>query len=226
MYTPQPGPPARMYMLVADKDGVAGVTVWGDTVNQLMGTSDVIGRSVVIPNCSMSFYNNKRSLNVPRNHVIHFTETSPHAEWWAAKLLAESVNTQQIKIMPDHSVVNLYAICAGIRREEKTQGKHVCSMAKTTIAINTMAANGEMKMVAVWSMADEYGEIEVRDWSGAAYRDCDYVDKTVRLRRVRLSSNGSSVKMAEFMPGANGTKCMVAPLHSMMRWWLGDHYKQ
>lgn len=123
MYTPQDGPPARMYMLVADKDGVAGVTVWGDTVLQLMSTPNVIGRSISIPNCSLSFYNNKKSLNVPRNHVIHFTETSPHAEWWAGKLTNESITTLAIKSMPDHAVVNIHAVCAGIRREEKTQGK-------------------------------------------------------------------------------------------------------
>ncbi len=58
-------------------------------------------------------------------------------------------------------------------------------------------------------MTDEHGELEVRDWSGATYRDCEYLDKTVRLRRVRVSSNGSSVKVAEFMPGANGTKVMI-----------------
>jgi hypothetical protein len=73
-------------------------------------------------------------------------------------------------------------------------------------------------------MIDEHGELEVRDWSGATYRDCEYLDKTVRLRRVRVSSNGSSVKVAEFMPGANGTKVMVAPHLAMMRWWLGDNY--
>lgn len=123
MYTPQPGPPARMYMLVADKDGVAGVTIWGDTVHHLTGTADVIGRAVNIPGCSMSFYNGKRSLNVPRNHVMHFPATSPHSEWWASKLLEESVTTQQLLAMPDHSVANLFAVCAGIRREERTSSK-------------------------------------------------------------------------------------------------------
>jgi hypothetical protein len=224
MYTPQQGPPQRMYMLVADKDGVAGVTVWGDTVNQLMGTSDVIGRTVNIPNCSMSFYNNKRSLNVQRNHVIHFTETSPHAEWWAAKLLAESVSTQSIKNMPDNSVVNLFCVCASIRRDEKTQGNLTQNASPFTI--NNYAADGRVKIVAVWTMADEHGEVEVRDWSGATYQDSDYVDKTIRLRRVRVSSAPNSVKMAEFMPGKNGTKCMVAPHNAMMRWWLGDKPKQ
>jgi len=123
LYSPQPGPPARMYMLVADKDGVAGVTVWGDTVHQLTGTSDVIGRAVNIPGCTMSFYNGKRSLNVPRNLVIHFPETSPHHEWWASKLMEESVTTNKILTMPDHTVANIFAVCAGIRREERTSCK-------------------------------------------------------------------------------------------------------
>jgi hypothetical protein len=123
LYSPQPGPPARMYMLVADKDGVAGVTVWGDTVHQLAGTSDVIGRAVNIPGCTMSFYNGKRSLNVPRNLVIHFPETSPHHEWWASKLVEESVTTKQMLTMPDHTVASVFAVCAGIRREERTSCK-------------------------------------------------------------------------------------------------------
>ena len=37
-----------MYMLVADQDGVAGVTVWGDTVRQLTETADAIGLGPVM----------------------------------------------------------------------------------------------------------------------------------------------------------------------------------
>jgi hypothetical protein len=112
-----------MYMLVADKDGVAGVTVWGDTVNQLMGTADVIGKAVNIPGCSMSFYNGKRSLNVPRNHVVHFPDASPHMDWWSSKLQEESVTTKQLLALPDQSIANVFAICASIIRDEKTQCK-------------------------------------------------------------------------------------------------------
>ena len=127
MYNPQEGPPARMYMLVADKDGVAGVTVWGDTVAQLNDSSDVIGRAVDIPGCSLSCYNGKRSLNVPRNHSIRFPENSPHAEWWEGLMQRESVNTQQMLALPENTIANLFAVCATIRREEKTQGK-ICSL--------------------------------------------------------------------------------------------------
>jgi hypothetical protein len=79
MYSPQMGPPARMYMLIADKDGVAGVTVWGDTVLQLMDSNDVVGQAVSIPGCSLSLYNGKRGVNVPRNHTIAFPSVSPHS---------------------------------------------------------------------------------------------------------------------------------------------------
>jgi hypothetical protein len=57
-------------------------------------------------------------------------------------------------------------------------------------------------------MTDEQGTVEIRDWSGATYRDIDYVDQTVRLRRVRVTSaSATGTKIAEFMPGPNGTKC-------------------
>ena len=80
-----------------------------------------------------------------------------------------------------------------------------------------------MKTVAIWTMVDEHGEIELRDWSGASYQDSDYVDKSVRIKRVRVSSTGNSAsKVAEFLPGRNGTKFMVAPRLSLMKWWLGD----
>jgi len=83
-------------------------------------------------------------------------------------------------------------------------------------------ANGAIKSVAVWNMVDKHGEMDVRDWSGATYQDSDFVDKTVRMRRVRVTSVGNSnVKVAEFMPGANGTKFMVAPHADMMKWWMG-----
>jgi hypothetical protein len=56
-----------------------------------------------------------------------------------------------------------------------------------------------MKIVAVWTMCDEHGEIEIRDWSGATYQDSDYTDKSVRIKRVRVSSTtNSSIKSAEF----------------------------
>jgi hypothetical protein len=72
-------------------------------------------------------------------------------------------------------------------------------------------------------MVDEHGEIELRDWSGANYQDSDYVDKTVRIKRVRVSSIiNSSSKVAEFLPGRNGSKIMVAPCVALMKWWLGD----
>jgi hypothetical protein len=124
LYTPQPGPPARMYMLVGDNAGVAGVTVWGDTVSQLTSEPDIIGRAVSIPGCTMSFYNGKRSLNVSRNHVIHFPDNSPHAEWWTSKLQAPSLTTQELLALPDNSIANVLAVCAGIRREEKTACKN------------------------------------------------------------------------------------------------------
>ena len=85
------------------------------------------------------------------------------------------------------------------------------------------AANGSIKTVAVWTMVDEHGQVEIRDWSGATYQDIDYVDKTVRIRRVRITSTpNTNHKIAEFLPGCNGTKYMVAPRLQMMRWWLGD----
>jgi hypothetical protein len=31
----------------------------------------------------------------------------------------------------------------------------------------------------------------------------------------------SNTKVAEFLPGMNGTKFMVTPRHEMMKWWLG-----
>ena len=86
-----------------------------------------------------------------------------------------------------------------------------------------MIADGTIKLMAVWTMADQHGEVEIRDWSGATYQDSDYTDQTVRLRRIRVASViNSTTKVAEFMPGMNGTKFMVAPRHEMMRWWLGD----
>ena len=121
MYSPQPGPPARMYMLVADKDGVAGVTVWGDTVNQLLSTPDVVGRAITIPGCTISCYQGKRSLNVPRNHVIQLPDVSPHKDWWEEKLQAESLTTKQMQTMQDNTICNLFAVCAGLRLEERTQ---------------------------------------------------------------------------------------------------------
>ncbi len=125
MYSPQPGPPARMYMLVADKDGVAGVTVWGDTVQQLLTSPDVVGRAVTIPGCSISSYQGKRSLNVPRHHVIQLPDVSPHLDWWEEKLQAESVTTKQMQSMPDNTICNLFAVCAGMRREERTQSNTI-----------------------------------------------------------------------------------------------------
>ena len=124
MYSPQMGPPARMYMLIADKDGVAGVTVWGDTVLQLMDSNDVVGQAVSIPGCSLSLYNGKRGVNVPRNHTIAFPSVSPHSDWWESKLQEEPITTQKVQSLPEHSVTNIFAICCAIRREEKTQCKH------------------------------------------------------------------------------------------------------
>ena len=84
-----------------------------------------------------------------------------------------------------------------------------------------------MKTLAVWNMVDEHGEIAIRDWSGASYKDCDYVDKTIRIRRVRVTSaSNNTIKLAEFLPGFNGTKIMIAPRHAMMKWWLGDKYTE
>jgi hypothetical protein len=123
IYAPQQGPPARMYMLVGDGTGVAGDTVWGDTVSQLTGTANLIGQAVVFPGCTMSFYNGKRSLNVPRNHVVVFPNDSPHAQWWASKLQTAPLTTQQLLAEPDHAIVSLFAVCSGIRREEKTMRK-------------------------------------------------------------------------------------------------------
>jgi hypothetical protein len=67
----------------------------------------------------------KRSLNVPRNAIVHFTATSPAQNWWEQKLDGPVVNTQQLLQMPDHTVANVLAICGSITRQEKTQGMQV-----------------------------------------------------------------------------------------------------
>ncbi len=75
-------------------------------------------------------------------------------------------------------------------------------------------------------MVDQFGEVDIRDWSGATYQDSDYVDKSVRMRRLRVSTASNSPnKTAEFLPGTNGTKFIVAPRADLMKWWLGDGYK-
>lgn len=217
-----------MYMLVADKDGVAGVTVWGDTVQQLMTTPDIIGRAITIPGCSISSYKGKRSLNVPRNHIIQLPDASPHLDWWEEQLQAVSLTTKQIQSMQDNTICNLFAVCAGMRREERTQGKNRYYLLLHRINTNTAhSADGTMKTVTTWTMVDEHGEMELRDWSGAVYQDADYVDKTIRIRRVRVhSAVNSPMKFAEFLPGRNGTKVIIAPRCAMLKWWLGDKYNE
>jgi hypothetical protein len=117
-------------------------------------------------------------------------------------------------------VYSLYALESDGKKEH-----HVSHSIAAITATHTCTASGELKIVAVWTMTDEHGSVEIRDWSGATYRDIDYVDQTVRLRRVRVTSaSATGTKIAEFMPGPNGTKFMVAPRHAMMRWWLGDKY--
>ena len=75
-------------------------------------------------------------------------------------------------------------------------------------------------------MVDEHGEIELRDWSGATYKDTDYVDKTLRIRRIRIHSMiNNATKVGEFMPGRNGSKILIAPRAAMLKWWLGDKYQ-
>jgi hypothetical protein len=138
---------------------------------------------------------------------------------------SESITAKQMQSLPDNTICNLFAVCAGMRREERTQCKPAIVL--HNFKTNTQhTADGTMKTVTTWSMVDEQGEIELRDWSGATYQDADYVDKSIRIRRVRVYSVvNSPLKIAEFMPGRNGTKVIIAPRCAMMKWWLGDQYK-
>ena len=118
-------------------------------------------------------------------------------------------------------IYSLYAPASAAKRK--------CNVSNISYILQSLshnllaAANGSIKTVAVWTMVDEHGQVEIRDWSGATYQDIDYVDKTVRIRRVRITSTpNTNHKIAEFLPGCNGTKYMVAPRLQMMRWWLGD----
>ena len=53
--------------------------------------------------------------------------------------------------------------------------------------------------------------------------DSDFVDRTVRLRRVRVANmNNSSTKNGEFLPGRNGTMVALAPHAVMQKWWMGQ----
>jgi len=81
-----------------------------------------------------------------------------------------------------------------------------------------------VKVLTVWTMADQTGQLSVRDWSGGgSYNDADFKDKVVRLRRVRVASmsNGSN-KHGEFLPGRNGTMVGVTPAVGLEKWWLGE----
>jgi hypothetical protein len=75
----------------------------------------------------------------------------------------------------------------------------------------------------VWTLVDPHGQLVMRDWSGGAYMDSDFVDRTVRLRRVRVANmNNSSTKNGEFLPGRNGTIVALAPHAVMQKWWMGQ----
>ena len=78
-------------------------------------------------------------------------------------------------------------------------------------------------MVTVWTMVDAQGEVLVKDWSGSTFIVADFLDKAVRLRRVRVttSSNGAS-KGAEFLPGLNGSLIAVVKHPGLQSWWLGE----
>jgi len=109
-------------VLVADHDGIAGVTVWGDTVHQLQATPNLIGRAVAFPGCSLSLYNGKRSLNVPRNATVQFPAAAPAQLWWASKLEEPLLTIEKFVQLPEFTIANILAVCATITREEKTQG--------------------------------------------------------------------------------------------------------
>ena len=224
-FLPQPGPPARMYMLVADQDGVAGVTVWGDTVMTITSTAHVVGRAIHIPGCTLSFYGGKRSLNVPRNGNVTFPTTSPHNEWWASKLIESPLCAGKALQLPDNSVASVEAVCASITREEKTQRTHSVMFYFINQALKHLTADGKQKIVTLWSLVDDTGTLTVRDWSGGAYSDQDYVDKVVCLKRVRMSAyasvHGSNAKSAEFLPGNHGTLVTVAHNDNLWTWWHG-----
>jgi hypothetical protein len=77
----------------------------------------------------------------------------------------------------------------------------------------------------MWSLVDATGSLTVRDWSGGAYSDSEYVDKVVCLKRVRMSAygsvHGSNAKSAEFLPGNYGSLVTVANNNRLWTWWHG-----
>jgi hypothetical protein len=178
--------PDRRHVALADRFGVAGITVWSTHVP--MFSSESVGQVVKITNLTVTTHNGKRNLAMARDSSIKFlsdseSRISGEKMWWNSRLhpSSGSLDVGSFCSFNDDSIVSV----SGVLFQIMTDVKRV---------------RNEDKELLTLRIADHSGHVDIRSWNLSRADFHSFIDKPILLQRVRVSSF-AGIKVGEMLDG-------------------------
>lgn len=173
--------PARRHVLLADGNGIAGVTVWNANVNAFSSSS--IGRMAHFTKMSLVIHNNTRAISMNKESSVTFSDGTGHFAhtWWHALPLQKAIPAIHFSAAKENSIVNIEGVLGSAHSELKL-------------------VKNEPKELLTLRIVDRTGIIQVRSWNHSVASFHLLVDKPIRIERLRVAGFASS-KVGELLDG-------------------------
>jgi hypothetical protein len=193
IYPAQNGPPARRHILLCDKFGSTGLTVWHGDVQKFPKV--VLGNVVVITRASVSVYQGKKSLVLSKDSSVvvgHRMGSSAVADWWSELVLTAPLPLAAAVVAMDNAIINVFGIIGLISHEDKE-------------------VHGVVRRVTTVHMASPTAKLQLRGWDlepDTLLQLHNRLDSVVKVCRIRMTSFADA-KIGEILDSPEGT--VVSP---------------
>jgi hypothetical protein len=189
IYPAQTGPPARRHVLLCDKFGSTGLTVWHGDVQKF--SKVVLGTVVTITRASVSVYQGKKNLVLSKDSSVVVGRpmgTSPVADWWSQLAQAAPLPLTAAAVAMDNAMINVFGIIGLISHEDKE-------------------VHGVVRRVTTVHLASPTAKLQLRGWDlepDTLLQWHNRLDSVVKVCRIRMTSFAEA-KIGEILDSPEGT---------------------
>lgn len=189
IYPAQHGPPARRHILLCDKFGNTGLTVWHGDVEKFQKV--VLGNVVSITRASVSVYQGKKNLVLSKDSSVVVGRplgSSAVADWWSQLAQSAPLPLAAAVVAMDNAIINVFGIIGLISHEDKE-------------------VHGVVRRVTTVHLASPTAKLQLRGWDleqETLLQLHSRLDSVVKVCRIRMTSFAEA-KIGEILDSPEGT---------------------